>query len=297
MEKMQQHVSVLKKEAIDYLNIRDFKVYYDATYGGGGHSREILKKNIAVLYATDKDLTVKSFVNDKLRFIRSDFVDFLKDEKYKDIYFDGILADFGVSNMQILSKERGFSFQYDSYLDMRMDQTQKIDAHYIVNNYSSEELFLIIKKYGEEKYASRIANAIVKNRPVNTTFELIDIIKKVKRERSKIHPATKTFQALRIEVNKELKKIEEFLDLAVERLNSQGRLVVISFHSLEDRIVKRRFIEYQKDCICPPSLPVCSCNKISLGKIITKKPVTPSEEEVNNNPKARSAKLRVFERY
>jgi len=201
--------------------------------------------------------------------------------------------------MQILGEERGFSFLHDYYLDMRMDQTQELDAHYVVNNYSSEELFLIIKKYGEEKFASRIANSIVRNRPINTTFELAEAVKQVKKadkNKKNINPATKTFQAIRIEVNQELKKIEEFLDLAVNRLKKGGRLVVISFHSLEDRIVKWRFIEYRKDCICPKDLPVCVCNKVSLGNIITRKPVIPSEEELKLNPKSRSAKLRVFER-
>lgn len=292
-----EHVSVLKNEAIHYLNIKNNGIYYDATYGGGGHTKEILKKDITSLYATDKDLNVKSIEDNKLIFIKSDFVDFLNDDNYKDILFDGILADFGVSNMQILGKDRGFSFLHDYYLDMRMDQTQELDAHYVVNNYSSEELFIIIKKYGEEKFASRIANSIVRNRPIDTTFQLVDAVKQVKKSNKKnINPATKTFQAIRIEVNKELKKIEEFLDLAVNRLKKGGRLVVISFHSLEDRIVKWRFIEYKKDCICPKDLPVCSCNKVSLGNIITKKPITPSEEELQLNPKSRSAKLRVFER-
>ncbi len=294
-----EHISVLKNEAIHYLNIKDNGIYYDATYGGGGHTKEILKKNIKTLYATDKDLNVNPINDNKLIFVRSDFVEFLKDDKYKNILFDGILADFGVSNMQILGEERGFSFLHDYYLDMRMDQTQELDAHYVVNNYSSEELFLIIKKYGEEKFASRIANSIVRNRPINTTFELADAVKQVKKadkNKKNINPATKTFQAIRIEVNQELKKIEEFLDLAVNRLKKGGRLVVISFHSLEDRIVKWRFIEYRKDCICPKDLPVCVCNKVSLGNIITRKPVIPSEEELKLNPKSRSAKLRVFER-
>ncbi len=292
-----EHVSVLKKEAIDYLNIKNDGIYYDATYGGGGHTKEILKRDIITLYATDKDLNVKPIEDNKLIFVKSDFVEFLNNDKYKDIFFDGILADFGVSNMQILGEDRGFSFLHDYYLDMRMDQTQELDAHYVVNNYSSEELFIIIKKYGEEKFASRIANSIVRNRPIDTTFQLVDAVKQVKKSNKKnINPATQTFQAIRIEVNQELKKIEDFLDLAVNRLKKGGRLVVISFHSLEDRIVKWRFIEYKKDCICPKDLPVCSCDKVSLGNIITRKPLTPSEDELKLNPKSRSAKLRVFER-
>jgi len=295
-----QHISVLKNESLKYLNIKANGVYYDATYGGGGHSKEILKEDISALYATDKDSNVTPILNDKLNFVKSDFVEFLKDEKYKNIMFDGILADFGVSNMQILGEERGFSFLHDYHLDMRMDQTQEIDAHYIVNNYSSEELFIIIKKYGEEKFASRIANSIVRNRPINTTFELVDAVKQVKKvknhNKKNINPATQTFQAIRIEVNEELKKIEEFLDLAVNRLKPGGRLAVISFHSLEDRIVKKRFLEYKKDCVCPIEILVCSCDKVSLGNIITRKPIPPSEEEIKLNPKSRSAKLRVFER-
>jgi 16S rRNA (cytosine1402-N4)-methyltransferase len=292
-----EHISVLKNEAIKYLNIKDDGIYYDATYGGGGHTKEILNRNIAALYATDKDSNVTPITNEKLNFVRSDFVEFLKEKKYEHILFDGILADFGVSNMQILGEDRGFSFLHDYYLDMRMDQTQELDAHYVVNNYSSEELFIIIKKYGEEKFASKIANSIVRNRPINTTFQLVDAVKQVKKSNKKnINPATQTFQAIRIEVNQELKKIEEFLDLAVNRLKKNGRLVVISFHSLEDRIVKWHFLEYKKDCICPTSLPVCSCDKISLGNIITKKPIIPLDEEIKINPKSRSAKLRAFER-
>jgi len=295
-----QHISVLKNESIKYLNIKNAGIYYDATYGGGGHSKEILKKDIHSLYATDKDIFVTPIVNDKLNFVKSDFVEFLENQDYKDILFDGILADFGVSNMQILGEERGFSFLHDYHLDMRMDQTQELDAHFIVNNYTSEQLFLIIKKYGEEKFASRIANSIVRNRPINTTFELVEAVKQVKKPNKKnkknINPATQTFQAIRIEVNQELKKIEDFLDLAVNRLKVGGRLVVISFHSLEDRIVKRRFLEYKKDCICPIDLPVCACDKVSLGNIITRKPVIPTDDELKINSKSRSAKLRVFER-
>jgi len=291
------HVSVLKNESIKSLNIKENGVYYDATYGGGGHSKEILKENIQALYATDKDSNVSHINNDKLNFIKSDFVEFLQNPKYEDILFDGILADFGVSNMQILGEERGFSFLHDYHLDMRMDQTQELDAHYVVNNYSSEELFIIIKKYGEEKFASRIANSIVRNRPINTTFELVEAVKQVKKPKKKgTNPATQTFQAIRIEVNQELKKIEDFLDLAVKRLKVGARLSVISFHSLEDRIVKRRFLSYKNDCICPMDLPVCACNEVSLGNIITRKPIVPSDEEIDLNPKSRSAKLRVFER-
>ncbi len=293
---MEKHVSVLKKEVIEFLSLKDGNLYYDATFGAGGHSKEILKKDVT-LWVTDKDKTVTPLLeNDNFHFVRSDFVDFLKNEKYSHLMFDGILADFGVSNMQLMNTERGFSFMRDAALDMRMDQTQEITAYEIVNDYTDKELYDVIKYYGEEKKASRIVNNIVKHRPINTTLELASVIEEVKkRGKSKTHPATKTFQAIRIEVNSELKKIEEFLDLAVNRLNPGGRLVVISFHSLEDRIVKNRFREYKKDCICPKELPVCSCSKISLGEIITRKPIIATEEEVNLNPKSRSAKLRVFE--
>ena len=292
------HISVLKKEALEYLNIKKNGIYYDATYGGGGHSSEILKYDIKKLYATDKDSTVIPIENEKLEFIKSDFVDFLKNKNYEHILFDGILADFGVSNMQLTDKERGFSFQYDYYLDMRMDRNQTLDAHYVVNNYSYEDLYRIIKEFGEERFASKIASSIIRNRPLNTTYDLVEAVKKVKRGGKKgINPATQTFQAIRIEVNKELSKINEFLDLAVNRLKPGGRLVVISFHSLEDRIVKWKYIDFMKDCVCPKDLPVCVCDKVSLGKIITKKPVIPSNEEINFNPKSRSAKLRAFERF
>ncbi len=293
------HIPVLKDEVIEYLNIKNTGVFYDATFGGGGHSKLILNMNPKQLFATDKDANIKpEYENDLLIFVQSDFVDFLENEKYKNIMFDGILADIGVSSMQLDEGERGFSFSKDAPLDMRMNQNQEKDAYFVVNTYKEEELFKIIREYGEEPFYRRIVHAIIKNRPIETTKQLADVVFKAKgkRKTDKTHPATQTFQAIRIEVNDELNKIEKFLKLAVNRLNNNGRLAIITFHSLEDRIVKQSFVEFEKDCICTNKKLPCVCHKISMGKIITKKPVIPTEKEISENPRSRSSKLRIFER-
>ncbi len=291
------HIPVLKDEVIAYLNIKNTGIYYDATFGGGGHSKLILDMNPKQLFATDKDANVKPITeNNSFVFVQSDFVDFLENEKYKDIMFDGILADIGVSSMQLDEGERGFSFSKDAPLDMRMNQNQEKDAYFVVNTYKEEELFKIIREYGEEPFYKRIVRAIIKNRPIETTKQLADIVFKAKGKLDKTHPATQTFQAIRIEVNDELNKIERFLQLAVKRLNNKGRLAIITFHSLEDRIVKQSFVEFEKDCICTNKKLPCICNKISMGKIITKKPIIPTEKEISENPRSRSSKLRIFER-
>lgn len=293
------HIPVLKDEVIEYLNIKNNGIYYDATFGGGGHSKLILNMNPKQLYATDKDANIKpQYENNLLIFVQSDFVDFLENEKYKDIMFDGILADIGVSSMQLDEGERGFSFSKDAPLDMRMNQNQEKDAYFVVNTYKEEELFKIIREYGEEPFFRRIVHAIIKNRPIETTKQLADVVFKAKgkRKTDKTHPATQTFQAIRIEVNDELNKIEKFLKLALNRLNNHGRLAIITFHSLEDRIVKQSFVEFEKDCICTNKKLPCVCHKTSMGKIVTKKPVIPTDKEISENPRSRSSKLRIFER-
>lgn len=295
---MEKHTSVLKYETIDALEIKASGTYYDATYGAGGHSLAILKKSPHLLISTDKDPRVKPFdpSTEHFQFVPLDFVLFLESPIYQDIMFDGILADFGVSSMQLDEGERGFSFMNNGPLDMRMNPLQEKSALTIVNEYSEEELANVIYQYGEERKSYRIARAIMRNRPLKTTDDLVNAILRVKhRKRGKAHPATKTFQAIRIEVNDELRKIEQFIDLAIKRLKPNGKLVVISFHSLEDRIVKQRFLYHEKTCICPPRMP-CHCNKISLGKVITRKPVIPQEDELGINPRSRSAKMRVFQR-
>ncbi len=290
----EQHITVLKREAVEYLNVTKDGIYYDATFGKGGHTTQILSHSPKKLISTDKDtLVTPQIIQDNFQFVNSDFVQFLKTT---DLTFDGILADFGVSSVQLDTPERGFSFQKDGPLDMRMDITQTKSASTVVNEYSESELVEIFFKYGEEQFSRKIARAIISKRPFSSTLELANLIASVKKQgKERIHPATKVFQAIRIEVNDEIKVIEEFLDLAIPKLNSGGRLVVISFHSLEDRVVKHKFKSFQNPCTCPPKYP-CRCGKISLGDIISKKPIIPSDEEINSNPRSRSAKMRVFER-
>jgi 16S rRNA (cytosine1402-N4)-methyltransferase len=329
---MTSHNAVLLKEAIESLNIKKGDTVVDATLGGGGHSRKILEVigDEGTLIAIDRDveaigrfagLSSESFAPEQIVFKKDNLI--LVHEnfcKLKDILdslniknaclpvgkVDAILADFGISSDQLDSNERGFSFLSDADLDMRMDNSCKegndLTAENILNEYSKEELIRIFREYGEEQYASQIAKNIIESRKekkIKTTFELVEIISSsipLKYKHKKIHFATKIFQALRIEVNDELKSIDKFTRDAIDVLKTGKRLVVISFHSGEDRVVKDIFKKEEKDCVCPPEFPVCRCEKESRVKIITKKPVVASEDEISDNPRSRSAKMRVIEK-
>lgn len=306
------HVSVLLDECIENLNIKPEGVYVDCTMGGAGHSKEIVKKlsNKGLFIGFDQDKnaikTAKerlSEYSDRVKFVHSNFEN-IKDELEKiGVYkIDGVLADLGVSSHQLDEADRGFSYMQDAPLDMRMDVRCEFSAYDVVNGYTEEELAKIIKDYGEENWAKRIAKFIVEERKENkieTTKELVDIIKKAIPKKARIdgpHPAKRTFQAIRIEVNNELGVITKMIEDASSIMNKGGRICIITFHSLEDRIVKNAFKELSLDCICPPHLPMCQCDKKSEVKIITRKPIIPTDEEIEVNPRSRSAKLRVAEK-
>ena len=306
------HVSVLLDECIENLNIKPDGVYVDCTMGGAGHSKEIVKrlsdKGLFIGFDQDKNAiaTAKerlSEYSDRVRFIHSNFEN-IKEELAKiGVYkIDGVLADLGVSSHQLDEADRGFSYMQDAPLDMRMDVRCDFSAYDVVNTYSEEELFKIIKDYGEDNWAKRIAKFIVEERQektIETTGELVEIIKKAIPKKARIdgpHPAKRTFQAIRIEVNNELGVITKMIDDAVSIMNEGGRVCIITFHSLEDRIVKNEFRDLALDCVCPSHLPICQCDKESLVKVITRKPILPSKEEIELNPRSRSAKLRVAER-
>lgn len=307
------HKSVLLNECIDNLNIKPDGIYVDGTMGGAGHSGCIAAKleNGGRLIAIDQDEDAiavgtdrLSVYGDKVTIVRSNYS--CMKEIVRGIGLDGvdgILLDLGVSSYQLDNPERGFTYRDDNApLDMRMDNRMEMTARDIVNDYTDEELRRIIRNYGEDKFAGNIAKEIVKSRavkPIETTGELVDIIRKAypaKELRKPGHPAKKTFQAIRIELNSELKVLEENLRDMVNLLNDGGRICVITFHSLEDRIVKNIFRECENPCICPPDFPVCVCGRKSLGKVISRKPILPSEEELAENKRSQSAKLRVFER-
>lgn len=302
-----EHKSVFLEESVDALDVKQDGIYVDCTAGGGGHSERILDKlSGGMLVAIDKDEDALAVCRERLKgnvkLVHSDFkrLSEILDELNID-KVDGILADLGVSSYQIDNPERGFSYMAsDAPLDMRMDASQEISAKDIVNTYSEAELNKLIREYGEEKFAKSIARNIVAERqkkPITTCGQLVEIIEESVPHCSGKrggHPAKRTFQALRIEVNKELDGIDVFLKDAVNRLNRNGRLAVISFHSLEDRIVKQCFADFSADCICPPYFPKCVCNHRSLGTSLTKKPIEPSALEVQENPRSQSAKLRVF---
>lgn len=305
------HKSVLLKETIEGLNVRKGKIYLDGTLGGAGHSYEILKKlhGSGLLIGIDQDQEALKAARERLsefknvEYFNLNYIDFekaLDDLGIEKI--DGVLLDIGVSSYQFDNPERGFSYRFDAPLDMRMDKSLEISAKDIVNTYSEDEITEIIREYGEEKWASRISKFIVqerKNKKIDTTFELVEIIKNAipaGARRNGPHPAKRTFQALRIEVNKELDVLKNSIDKFVHRLNPGGRIAIITFHSLEDRIVKNSFKYLEKDCICPPTSPICTCNKKREIKIITRKPITASEEELNENNRSHSAKLRIAEK-
>lgn len=306
---MIKHIPVLLKEAVELLNCKSSGIYIDCTVGAGGHAERILELTSpdGKVVGIDQDEEILKIAEGRLkrfgervRLMHGNFSDIkgiMKDEKA-----DGILFDLGVSSYQLEDKERGFSFMSDAPLDMRMDKKAETTAADIINSSSERELSDIIFKYGEERFAKRIASFIVRERErkaITTTLQLSNIITKAIPARfhpRDIHPATRTFQALRIAVNRELEILAKSLLNAVDILKPKGRMCVISFHSLEDRIVKRTFQRLEKGCICPPKIPVCQCGIKPSVRIITKKPVIPAEEEISVNPRSRSAKLRTAEK-
>lgn len=308
-----KHVSVLLNETIDGLNINPDGIYVDGTLGGGGHAYEVCKRlsDKGRLIGIDQDGEaleaarehLKEF-EDKITLVRSNYCEI--DTILKDLDIDkvdGIVLDLGVSSYQLDNLERGFSYKSDAPLDMRMDQRQVKTAADVVNTYSENELFRIIRDYGEDKFAKNIAKHIVMERqkkPFETTAQLSEVIKHsipMKFQNKGGHPAKKTFQAIRIEVNKELTVLRDSIDKMIELLNENGRICIITFHSLEDRIVKMKFRENENPCTCPPDFPVCVCGKVSKGKVITRKPIVPGDKEITENKRAKSSKLRIFERH
>ncbi|MDE7447238.1 MAG: 16S rRNA (cytosine(1402)-N(4))-methyltransferase RsmH [Lachnospiraceae bacterium] len=307
-----KHTSVLLEETIEGLNIKPGGIYVDGTLGGGGHSREIaarlgesgrligIDQDEAAIEAAGKRL---SEFGDKVSIVRSNYRNTKAVLASLGITgIDGMMLDLGVSSYQLDTQERGFSYRFDTPLDMRMDRSQSLTAREIVNHYDEMELFRVIRDYGEEKFAKNIAKHIVQAREkklIETTGELNEIIRasipaKMRAEGG--HPSKRTFQAIRIECNKELEVLKDSLNELIDLLNSGGRLCIITFHSLEDRIVKMAFKQAANPCTCPPSFPVCVCGKVSQGKVITGKPILPGEEEREENPRSKSAKLRIFEK-
>lgn len=305
------HYSVLLKETIENLNIRADGIYVDGTLGGGGHALEIVKRLASKgrLIGIDQDDAaieaagerLKPFA-DRVTLFRGNYrnmKELLREAGVEAV--DGILLDLGVSSYQLDTRERGFSYRFDAKLDMRMDRRQSLTARDIINGYSEQELYRVIRDYGEDRFAKNIAGHIVRARekhPIETTGELNEIIKAAipAKMRQNGHPSKKTFQAVRIECNGELEALKDSLEDLFALLKPGGRLCIITFHSLEDRIVKSAFREAENPCICPPEFPVCVCGRKPLGRVITKKPILPSEEELEKNSRSKSAKLRVFER-
>ena len=307
-----EHKSVLLWETIDGLNIKPDGIYVDGTLGGAGHSLEIVKKlgdggrhigidqdAAAIAAATER---LKPY-EEKVTIVRSNYSamkEILKEHAPEGV--DGIMLDLGVSSYQLDTVERGFGYKNDAPLDMRMDQRQSLTAKDIVNGYSEMELFRIIKDYGEDQFAKNIAKHIVRARadkPIETTFELNEIIKAAIPAKMRVtggHPSKRTFQAIRIECNRELEVLRDTLDDMIDALKPGGRLCIITFHSLEDRIVKSSFKKAENPCVCPPSFPICICGNKSKGKVITRKPILPGDEEMEENKRSKSAKLRVFEK-
>lgn len=305
------HNPVMLRELIEYLACKKNGIYIDGTLGRGGHTEAVLNEldSTGMLIAIDRDIAAIEEVNKKLGnfqnlvLIHNNYVnipEILENAGIAEV--DGVFFDLGVSSPQFDDPERGFSYNHNSALDMRMDQEQSQTAADIVNNYSLNELTRIIKGYGEERWASRIASFIVKFRSkkkIKTTYDLVEIIKAAipaSARRSGGHPARRTFQALRIATNNELGQLEEMIEKVIPCLKKGGRICMISFHSLEDRIVKNKFRDLAKKCVCPPDFPICVCNKRAELKIINTKPITASIEEISINPRARSAKLRVAEK-
>lgn len=306
------HTSVLLEETIANLKIKPDGTYVDGTLGGAGHASEVCKRLSATgrFIGIDQDDAAIAAAGERLRefgervtIIRSNYCNMVSRLQERGILgVDGILLDLGVSSYQLDTAERGFTYREDAPLDMRMDQRAELSAYDVVNGYSEEQLVRILRDYGEERFARNIARNICTARqeePIRTTGELTEIIKRsipAKIRATGGHPAKRTFQAIRIEVNQELTVLEESLDGMIDLLNDGGRLCVITFHSLEDRIVKNIFRKNEHPCTCPPDFPVCVCGKKSKGTVITRKPILPGEEEMTVNPRSKSAKLRVFER-
>ena len=307
-----KHKSVLLYETVDELNIKPDGIYVDGTLGGGGHSYEIagrLSEGGRLIGIDQDEDAIKAASKrlepymDRVTIVRNNYcnMDKVLDELGID-KVDGIMLDLGVSSYQLDAADRGFTYNVDTALDMRMDQRQEITAKDIVNEYSEFDLYRIIRDYGEDRFAKNIAKHIVaarQEKPIETTFELNDIIKAaipMKVRATGGHPSKRTYQAIRIELNKELEVLENSIDMMIDRLKPEGRLCIITFHSLEDRIVKTRFRNNENPCTCPPSFPACVCGKVPKGRVITRKPVVPTDEEINENSRSTSSKLRVFER-
>ncbi|EEY36062.1 16S rRNA (cytosine(1402)-N(4))-methyltransferase RsmH [Pseudoleptotrichia goodfellowii] len=306
---MEYHKPVLFDEVMENIIKKEKAIYVDCTLGGGGHTEGILKSSSddSKVIAIDQDIEAINFAKKRLENYGNKMEIFQDNFRNIDtvVYFAGfnkvdrILMDIGVSSNQLDNIERGFSYKYEAKLDMRMNKELSVSAYDVVNKFAEKEIADIIYKYGEEPKSRKIAKNIVeyrKNKNIETTVELSDIVIKSIGKSMKKHPSKRTFQAIRIFVNKELEVLEEALDKAVNLLNKGGKLLVITFHSLEDRMVKEKFRKYENPCVCPPELPVCVCKKESLGKIVTKKPITAKNEELEINNRAHSAKLRIFER-
>ena len=312
MEKEFRHTSVLLEETIEALNVKPDGVYLDGTLGGGGHACEVCRRlnDQGRFYGIDQDEAAVEAAGKRLEefgsrvtIIRDNYCNAREALREKGVEcVDGIVLDLGVSSYQLDTAERGFTYKYDAPLDMRMDQRQRLTARDIVNDYDEQSLYRIIRDYGEDQFARNIAKHIVQARmekPVETTFELNEIIKAAipaKMRAGGGHPSKRTFQAIRIECNHELDVLRDTLQDFIDMLNPQGRLCIITFHSLEDRIVKSFFREMENPCTCPPEFPVCICGKTPYGKVISRKPILPTQEEMEENPRSKSAKLRVFER-
>lgn len=307
-----KHKSVLLEETVNGLNIKPDGIYVDGTLGGGGHAWEVCSRlnDKGSFIGIDQDAAAIEAASARLRdfgervtIVRSNYCDMKSQLQQLGIdKVDGIVLDLGVSSYQLDTAERGFSYRVDVPLDMRMDRRQSMTARDIVNDYSEMDLFRIIRDYGEDKFAKNIAKHIVLERakgPIQTTGQLTEIIRQsipMKFQKNAGHPAKRTFQAIRIELNRELEVLRDNLDTMIDLLNPGGRICIITFHSLEDRIVKSIFKRNENPCTCPSHFPVCVCGNVSKGKVITRKPILPSEEELEYNSRSKSAKLRIFER-
>lgn len=306
------HYSVMLKETIEELKVKSDGIYVDGTLGGGGHAYEVCKRlsDAGHFYGIDQDAAAIAAASQRLSefgnrvtIIRSNYCEMCKELRDRGVTgVDGIVLDLGVSSYQLDEADRGFTYREDAALDMRMDQRQEKTARDIVNGYSEMDLYRIIRDYGEDKFAKNIAKHIVAARakaPIQTTGELTEIIRQsipMKIQATGGHPAKRTFQAIRIELNRELDVLRESLDGMIDLLDDGGRICIITFHSLEDRIVKTIFRKNENPCTCPPDFPVCVCGKESKGKVITRKPILPGKVEMEENPRSKSAKLRIFER-